>query len=95
MLLFAFGVIPLLVGTLMLRRLLSARARLSPWRGQMIVAGSSIALGAIWMLSRGRVAPAVGVASLGCIVGYVIGSVISQREANRLELRRRSQEDGA
>ncbi len=90
-----FGVIQLLVGTLMLRRALSARARLSPWRGQLMIACSSVVLGATWMLSRGQVAPAVGVASLGCIVGFVVGSVVSLREGKRVHLGRRDRQEGA
>ncbi len=81
---FAFGIMQLLVGALMARRALIARARRSAWRGPLMIAGSSIALGATWMLARGEAQRAVGVASLGCIVGYIVGSIISVRETKRL-----------
>lgn len=92
--LFVFGFIQLLVGTRMLRRALAERARLGPWRGQAILAASSIAFGVTCMLSRGQMQPAVGVASLGCILSYVIGGVVSLREPKRLTLDRRHHRHG-
>ena len=84
MFMFAFGGLQVIVGALMAKRSLTARARLSPWRGQLIIAGSSIALGATWLWSRGEMRDAAGIWSLVCIAGFTIGSIISSRETKRM-----------
>ncbi len=82
-LMFTFGELQVIVGALMARRALTARARLSPWRGQLMVPGSSIALGATWLWSRGKMRDSAGIWSLVCIAGFTIGSIISLRETKR------------
>jgi hypothetical protein len=83
-LMFAFGGLQLIVGALVAKRALTARARLSPWRGQLIIGSSSIALGATWLWSRGEIRDAAAMWSLACIIGFTIGSVITLRETKRL-----------
>ncbi len=84
MVMLAFGVVVLITGLGMARQALVARERLCSWRGKLTVAGSSIALGAAWILSRGELGNAVAATSAVSIVGYIVGSLVSQRETKRM-----------
>ncbi len=86
-LMIAFGVVLLNVGARMARRALAARTGLDSWKGKLIVAGSTFALGVTWVLSRGELQIATAWASSACIVGFSVGSIIEILEARRLKIR--------